>query len=52
LKKLDKKRFSELLLTASDMTGEEQSSFLAYAHNNWKQQEDQTDDVLVLGIKL
>lgn len=52
LKKLNKKRFSELLLTASDMTGEEQSSFLSYAHNNWKQQEDQTDDVLVLGIKI
>ncbi len=51
-KKLNKKRFSELLLTASEMTGEEQSSFLAYAHNNWKQQEEQTDDVLVLGVKI
>lgn len=49
-KKLNKKRFSELLLTACDMEGEEQSSFLAYAHNNWKQQEEQTDDVLVLGV--
>lgn len=51
-KKLNKKRFSELLLTACDMEGEEQASFLAYAHTNWKQQEDQTDDILVLGIKI
>lgn len=51
-KKLNKKRFHELLLTASGMTGEEQSSFLSYAHNNWKQQEDQTDDILVLGLKI
>lgn len=51
-KKLNKKRFHELLLTASGMTGDEQSSFLSYAHNNWKQHEDQTDDILVLGLKI
>lgn len=50
-KKLNKKRFSELLLTASEMNGDEKSSFLAYAHKNWKQEEEQTDDVLILGIK-
>lgn len=52
LKKLNKKRFIELLLTAQEMTGEEQSSFLAYAHQNWKQNENQTDDILVIGLKV
>ena len=51
-KKLNKRRFIELLLTASGMNMKEQSAFLAYAHTNWKQQEEQTDDLLVLGLKI
>jgi PAS domain S-box-containing protein len=50
-KKLNKKRFFELLLTASSMTGEEQEAYFEYALRNWKQDEEQTDDILVLGIR-
>jgi hypothetical protein len=32
------------------MPMEEQEAFLEYAFNNWKQEEEQTDDVLVIGI--
>lgn len=51
-KKLNKKNFKELLKMAAGMELEEQESFLDYSFNNWKQEEEQTDDVLVLGIKI
>ncbi len=50
-KKFNRKRFKELLLTAQGMEMNEQESFLQYALNNWKQDEQQVDDVLVMGIK-
>jgi PAS domain S-box-containing protein len=50
-KKLNRARFKELLLTIADMEMKEQEAFLEYAFNNWKQQEEQTDDVLVIGLK-
>jgi PAS domain S-box-containing protein len=50
-KKLNRKRFYELLSTASMMTGEEQEAYLEYALRNWKQDEEQTDDILVLGVR-
>lgn len=51
-KKLNKRNFRELLLTAAEMPLEEQEAFLEYSLNNWKQEEEQTDDVLVVGIKM
>ena len=51
LKKLNKSRFRELLLTMETMDIKEQEAFLEYALNNWKQQEEQTDDILVIGLK-
>jgi PAS domain S-box-containing protein len=51
-KKLNRKRFIELLLEAQSMTMEEQEAFLDYALNNWKQEEEQTDDVLVIGVRI
>ncbi|MBS1647970.1 MAG: SpoIIE family protein phosphatase [Bacteroidetes bacterium] len=51
-KKFNRKNFYETLLSIQDMTMEEQASFLEYTHNNWKQNETQTDDILVMGIKL
>ncbi|HWY37290.1 MAG TPA: SpoIIE family protein phosphatase [Bacteroidia bacterium] len=51
-RKLNRKNFYELLLSIQDMNMEEQCSFLEYAHNNWKQNEPQTDDVLVIGLKI
>jgi PAS domain S-box-containing protein len=51
-KKFNRKHFYELLLSIQDMNLTEQTSFLEYAHNNWKQDEPQTDDVLVIGLKV
>jgi serine phosphatase RsbU (regulator of sigma subunit) len=51
-KKLNRKNFRELLKTAAEMPAQEQESFLDYAFNNWKQETEQTDDVLVIGIKI
>ncbi|MFN4233957.1 MAG: SpoIIE family protein phosphatase [Bacteroidia bacterium] len=50
-KKLNRKRFKELLLTISEMETDEQEAFLEYAFNNWRQQEEQTDDIVVIGLK-
>ncbi|OFY83067.1 MAG: hypothetical protein A3F72_18910 [Bacteroidetes bacterium RIFCSPLOWO2_12_FULL_35_15] len=51
-KKFNRKRFKELLLSAQSMEMEEQESFLQYALLNWRQNEPQVDDVLVMGIKI
>ena len=51
-KKFRKKNFYELLASIQDMDMAEQCSFLEYAHNNWRQQEAQTDDILVIGLKI
>lgn len=51
-KKLNKFNFKELLTTVYDMSMDEQDAFLDYSFNNWKQDNDQTDDVLVVGIKI
>lgn len=51
-KKLNKSNFKDLLLTINDMDMNEQEAFLEYAFNNWKQDNYQTDDVLVIGLKL
>ena len=51
-KKFNRKNFYEMLLSIQDMNMDEQGSFLEYAHNNWKQNEPQTDDVLVIGLKI
>ena len=50
-KKLNRRRFNELLLCVEEMNMEEQKSFLEYAFTNWKQEEEQTDDVLVIGFR-
>jgi PAS domain S-box-containing protein len=51
-KKLNKSNFKDLLNTINDMNMDEQEAFLEYSFNNWKQDLDQTDDVLVIGIKI
>ncbi len=51
-KKLNRKRFYEFLLSSDDMEMEEQGSFLEYSLNNWRQDEIQTDDILLIGIKV
>jgi PAS domain S-box-containing protein len=49
-KKLNKRNFKELLKTVAEMPLAEQEAFLDYSFNNWKQETEQTDDVLVIGI--
>lgn len=51
-KKLNKSNFKDLLSTINDMSMDEQEAFLEYSFNNWKQDNDQTDDVLVIGVKI
>jgi len=51
-KKLNRKAFKELLLSISDMNADEQEAFLEYAFKNWKQETEQTDDVLVIGFTI
>ncbi|MEX2484404.1 MAG: SpoIIE family protein phosphatase [Brumimicrobium sp.] len=50
-KKFTKKKLRELLLSIQDLPMEEQLGFLDYIHNNWKQDIEQTDDIVVIGLK-
>ena len=51
-KKFNKRNFKDLLRSLAEMPMDEQEGFLDYALNNWKQDREQTDDVLVIGIKI
>ena len=51
-KKIMTRKFKEVLASIQDRSMEEQGRFLDEFHNNWKQQVEQTDDVLVIGIKI
>jgi PAS domain S-box-containing protein len=51
-KKFNKKKLKELLLSIQGMSGEEQRGFLDYALKNWRQEIEQTDDVLLIGLKI
>ncbi len=51
-KKFNKRNFKELLKTIAEMEIQEQEGYLDYSFNNWKQNNQQTDDVLVVGIKV
>ena len=51
-KKFNRRNFYEMLLSIQEMNLSEQGSFLEYAHHNWKQDEPQTDDILVMGLRI
>ncbi len=51
-KKLNRRNFKELVQSMAGMDMEEQEAFLEYAFNNWKQANDQTDDILVIGFRI
>ena len=51
-KKLNRKRFFDFILSSQNMDVQEQGAYLEYSFNNWKQNEIQTDDVLLIGIKI
>lgn len=51
-KKYRYKTFREKLLETSSLSSEEQKSTLEVSFNNWKEINDQTDDVLVIGVRV
>ena len=51
-KKYKYKQFKEILLAASKLPVQQQKDFLSEAHSNWCGSLEQTDDVLVIGMKL
>ncbi len=51
-KKLMSKRFKELLLKIQDKNMDEQKYTLNKALNKWKNNNDQTDDIIVFGIRV
>jgi tetratricopeptide (TPR) repeat protein/serine phosphatase RsbU (regulator of sigma subunit) len=51
-KKFMKKRFKELLSSVSQKSMQEQKEALESTINSWKAEAEQTDDILVMGIKI
>lgn len=51
-KKLMTKKFKEALLSIQDKPMGEQHSYLKTFINNWKGTNEQTDDILVIGVKI
>jgi ligand-binding sensor domain-containing protein/serine phosphatase RsbU (regulator of sigma subunit) len=51
-KKLMTRKFKELLVSIQDKTMEEQKQFLNHYIENWKGNLEQTDDILVIGIRV
>ena len=46
------KRFRELLLSIQEQTMTEQKDFLIHEIEKWKGKHKQTDDILVVGIRI
>lgn len=51
-KKFKAKKFEQLLLTIQEKTMSEQKEILTNTFNDWKNGYEQTDDVLVIGVKI
>lgn len=51
-KKFNRKQFNELLIESSKLEGLESKKYLDYTFENWKQNEDQVDDVTVIQINI
>jgi serine phosphatase RsbU (regulator of sigma subunit) len=51
-KKFNKKKLREVLLSIQDMSSDEQCNFLEYVLKNWRQEITQTDDILLIGLKI
>jgi serine phosphatase RsbU (regulator of sigma subunit) len=51
-KKMMKKKFKEVVLSIQNLSMQEQGKHLEKFHNDWKGVAEQTDDVLVIGVKL
>ena len=51
-KKLMKKKFKDIVLSMQDLSMEEQKNKIKKVHIDWKGTMEQTDDVLVIGVKI
>ncbi len=51
-KKFNRKRFRQTLLEVNGWPAQEQKGYLEYTLKNWMQQEEQIDDVTVIGLKI
>ena len=51
-KKLMKKKFKDIVLSIQSLPMAEQKNYLEKYHDDWKANMEQTDDVLVIGIKI
>ncbi|MGZ3920827.1 MAG: histidine kinase, partial [Bacteroidia bacterium] len=51
-KKMMTKRFKDILLEISPMTMSQQKEYLANFFEEWKGNNEQVDDILVIGIRL
>ena len=51
-KKLMTKNFKDLLLSINDKSLKDQKNYLAEFFENWKGQNEQIDDILVIGVKV
>lgn len=52
IKKFNRKRFRTLLTSLSEMSLDKQRKELEFAFENWKGQQEQIDDVCVVGVKV
>ena len=51
-KKLMKKKFKDIVLSIQNLSMAEQKNYLDKFHTDWKANMEQTDDVLVIGVKV
>jgi serine phosphatase RsbU (regulator of sigma subunit) len=52
VKKFNRQRFRNLLISMTDFELEKQKTELIFHYNNWKGKQEQVDDICVVGIKI
>lgn len=52
VKKFNRKRFRNMLLSINEYALDEQKKELDFAYNNWKGNQEQIDDVCVIGVRI
>ena len=52
VKKFNRQRFRNLLLSLNDMPMNKQKKELSFSFDNWKGQQEQVDDICVIGLRI
>jgi serine phosphatase RsbU (regulator of sigma subunit) len=52
VKKFNRQRFRNLLLSLTDMPMNKQKRELSFSFDNWKGQQEQVDDICVIGLRI